>query len=98
MTNPVFTDAGVMNAELAAKARGDLDEIIDLSDRVKKHAANLNKANAQVAVASQKLRTESHPPTTCNELRSGAAQIFLKPAPHHRVASDLWILPIFLDF
>jgi len=47
VTNPVFTDANVINAELAAKARGDLDEIIDLSDRVKKHAANLNKANAK---------------------------------------------------
>lgn len=46
VTNPVFTDAGVINAELAAKARGDLDEIIDLSDKVKKHSAKLNKANA----------------------------------------------------
>lgn len=45
VTNPVFTDAGVINAELAAKARGDLDEIIDLSDKVKKLAAKLNKAN-----------------------------------------------------
>lgn len=46
VTNPVFTDANVINAELAAKARGDLDEIIDLSNKVKKHATNLNKANA----------------------------------------------------
>ncbi len=46
VTNPVFTDAGVINAELAAKARGDLDEIIDLSDKVKKHAAKLSKAKA----------------------------------------------------
>ncbi len=45
VTNPVFTDAGVINAELAAKARGDLDEIIDLSDKVKKHSAKLTKAN-----------------------------------------------------
>ncbi|MFN2491745.1 MAG: hypothetical protein ABR501_02540 [Pyrinomonadaceae bacterium] len=45
VTNPVFTDANVINTELAAKARGDLDEIIDLSDKVKKHAAKLNKAN-----------------------------------------------------
>lgn len=45
VTNPVFTDAGVINAELAAKARGDLDEIIDLSDRIKKHATKLNKTN-----------------------------------------------------
>ncbi|MCM3903335.1 MAG: hypothetical protein ND866_16660 [Pyrinomonadaceae bacterium] len=44
VTNPVFTDAGVINAELAAKARGDLDEIIDLSDKVKKQAAKLSKA------------------------------------------------------
>ncbi len=46
VTNPVFTDANVINTELAAKARGDLDEIIDLSDKIKKHAANLNKAKA----------------------------------------------------
>jgi hypothetical protein len=45
VTNPVFTDGGVVNAELAAKARGDLDEIIDLSDMVKKHATDLNKSN-----------------------------------------------------
>lgn len=43
VTNPVFTDAGVMNAELAAKARGDLDKIVNLSDKVKKHAADLSK-------------------------------------------------------
>ena len=46
VTNPVFTDGGVINAELAAKARGDLDEIIDLSDTVKKHAAKLNKTTS----------------------------------------------------
>lgn len=45
VTNPVFTDVGVINAELAAKARGDLDEIVDLSDKVKKHAAKLSKQN-----------------------------------------------------
>lgn len=44
VTNPVFTDANVINAELAARARGDLDEIIDLSDKVKKLAAKLNEA------------------------------------------------------
>lgn len=47
VTNPVFTDAGVIDAELAAQARGDLDEIIDLSDKVKKHAANLVKSNSR---------------------------------------------------
>jgi hypothetical protein len=47
VTNPVFTDVNVINAELAAKARGDLDEIIDLSDKIKKHSANLNKAKAK---------------------------------------------------
>ena len=46
VTNPVFTDAGVVNTELAAKARGDLDEIIDLTDNVKKQAASLSKAKA----------------------------------------------------
>jgi hypothetical protein len=47
VTNRVFTDAGVIDAELAAKARGDLDEIIDLSDKIKKHAATLNQSNAK---------------------------------------------------
>ena len=46
VTNPVFTDAGVVNVELAAKARGDLDEIVELSEEVKKKAASLNKAKA----------------------------------------------------
>jgi hypothetical protein len=47
VTNPVFTDAGVINTEHAAKARGDLDEIIDLSDKVKKHAADLYKTKTK---------------------------------------------------
>ena len=37
----------VVNAELAATARGDLDEIIDLSDTIKKKAAELNKAKVR---------------------------------------------------
>ncbi len=46
VTNPVFTDANVINTELAARARGDLDEIIDLSDTIKKQATKLKKASA----------------------------------------------------
>lgn len=44
VTNPVFTEASVVNAELAARARGDLDQIVDLSDTIRKKAAELNKA------------------------------------------------------
>jgi hypothetical protein len=47
VTNPVFSEANVINTELAAKARGDLDEIIELSDQVKKRAADLSKTNAK---------------------------------------------------
>jgi len=43
VTNRVFQDAGVIDAALAAKARGDLDDIIVLSDKIKKHAEKLKK-------------------------------------------------------
>lgn len=44
VTNPVFTSAGVINAQLAAEAKADLNAIIDLSDKVKKRADKLSKA------------------------------------------------------
>lgn len=43
VTNRVFKDADVIDAALAAKARGDLDEIIVLSDKIKKRAEKLKK-------------------------------------------------------
>ncbi len=42
--NPVFTQAGVVDAELSLKARRDLDEIIELSGRVKAGSEGLRKA------------------------------------------------------
>ena len=47
VTNPVFTAAGVINAQQAAAAKGDLNAIIDLSDKIKKCADKLNKANGK---------------------------------------------------
>lgn len=47
VTNPVFTAAGVINAPQAAAAKGDLNAIIDLSDKIKKCADKLNKANGK---------------------------------------------------
>lgn len=44
VTNPVFTAAGVINAQQAAEAKADLNAIIDLSDKIKKRADKLNKA------------------------------------------------------
>ena len=42
--NPVFKDANVIDAKLAAKVRSDLEAIIDLSGQVKKRSEQLHKA------------------------------------------------------
>ena len=47
VTNPVFTAAGVINAQHAAAAKADLNAIIDLSDKIKKCADKLNKASGK---------------------------------------------------
>jgi hypothetical protein len=41
--NPVFRDVNIVDAELSAKARRELDEIIELSGWVKKNCEKLNK-------------------------------------------------------
>lgn len=41
--NPVFREINLIDAELSAKARRDLDEIIELSDWVRKHSERLHK-------------------------------------------------------
>jgi hypothetical protein len=43
LTNPIFSDAGAIDLQLAAKARGDLNEIISLSDKVRKNADKWSK-------------------------------------------------------
>lgn len=43
VTNPVFRNADVIDAKLAGKARGDLDDIIVLSDKIKEYAKKLNR-------------------------------------------------------
>lgn len=41
--NPVFTDTGAVDMQLAAKARQDLDDIIVVSEKVRKTAEKLSK-------------------------------------------------------
>ncbi len=43
--NPIFSDAGAVDQQLAAKARRDLEDIITLSDKLRKNADKLSKAN-----------------------------------------------------
>lgn len=45
--NPIFSDAGAIDQQLAAKARRDLDDIILLSDKLRKNADKLSKANGK---------------------------------------------------
>lgn len=45
--NPVFRDTGGVDKQLAAKAKGDLDDIISLSDRIRKGVDKLNKTTAK---------------------------------------------------
>lgn len=42
--NPIFKEAHVVNVQLSAKARRDLEDIIEMSDEVRKSSAKLNKA------------------------------------------------------
>lgn len=42
--NPIFREVGVVDARSAVTARRDLEEIIGLSDRLKKESERLNKA------------------------------------------------------
>ncbi len=43
VTNPVFKSTGVVDSQLSVKARRDLEDIIELSDRIKKNAEKLSK-------------------------------------------------------
>jgi hypothetical protein len=43
VTNPVFKEVGVVDTRLGVKAGRDLDEIIELSDKVRKNAERMSK-------------------------------------------------------
>ena len=47
LTNPVFSDMGALDNQLALKARIDLDYLIELSDVVKKGSEKLRKISRQ---------------------------------------------------
>ena len=43
LTNPIFSDAGDLDARLAGKAKLDLDSILELSEKIRKSADKLSK-------------------------------------------------------
>ena len=43
VTNPLFKNLGLVDAKLVTKASGDLRDIIQLSENIKKVAETLNK-------------------------------------------------------
>jgi hypothetical protein len=45
--NPIFSDAGQPDPQLAAKAKRDLEQIITLSDKLRKTADKLNKSGGK---------------------------------------------------
>ncbi len=45
--NPIFVDAGIPDVRLAAKAKRDLDEIIVLSDKLRKNADRRSKTGGK---------------------------------------------------
>lgn len=47
LNNPIFSDAGAVDLQLAAKARNDLDDIIVLSDKLRKNADKLSKKSSK---------------------------------------------------
>lgn len=47
LSNPVFSDMGTLDNQLALRARHDLEDLIELSDVLKKGAEKLGKRNGQ---------------------------------------------------
>jgi hypothetical protein len=47
LRNPIFSDAGPIDVQLAAKARRDLDDIIVLSEKLRKNADKRSKTNGK---------------------------------------------------
>ncbi|HEX8773455.1 MAG TPA: hypothetical protein VF735_07580 [Pyrinomonadaceae bacterium] len=47
VNNPIFREANVVDLQLSAKAKHDLEDIIELSEQIKKCSEKLNKLTAQ---------------------------------------------------
>jgi hypothetical protein len=47
LNNPIFTDTGTVDLHLAAKAKGDLDDVIMISDKLRKNAEKRSKASVK---------------------------------------------------
>jgi hypothetical protein len=47
LTNPIFSDTGGVDAQLATRARYDLEDIIKLSDKLRKSAEKMSKSGAK---------------------------------------------------
>lgn len=47
VNNPIFREANVVDIQLSAKAKHDLEDIIELSEQIKKSSEKLNKLTAQ---------------------------------------------------
>lgn len=46
VSNPIFKNAGVVDAQMSVKARRDLEEIVELSGGIKKSSERLSKKNS----------------------------------------------------
>jgi len=47
VNNPIFREANVVDVQLSAKAKYDLEDIIEMSEQIKKSSEKLNKLTAQ---------------------------------------------------
>lgn len=47
LNNPIFSDTGAVDLQLAAKARRDLDDVILISDKLRKNAEKRSKASVK---------------------------------------------------
>jgi hypothetical protein len=47
LTNPIFSDTGGVDAQLALRARHDLEDIIKLSDKLRKSAEKMSKSGGK---------------------------------------------------
>jgi hypothetical protein len=45
--NPIFREANVVDVQLSARAKHDLEDIIELSEQIEKSSEKLNKLTAR---------------------------------------------------